>query len=88
MKRNYVFVLLSILNFSPLFWQGSGNEIFAQQGVNGPKVVGAANTVVNEYTSITAFIPVASTSITVASSSLNVNGRFAGNLQPGDLIMI
>ncbi|MBI3509936.1 MAG: hypothetical protein HY064_04680, partial [Bacteroidetes bacterium] len=62
--------------------------LFSQQGIHGPKTVAAANTVVNEYTAITALIPAGSTSITVANSALNANGRFALPLQPGDLIML
>ncbi|HET6991836.1 MAG TPA: hypothetical protein VFJ43_10950, partial [Bacteroidia bacterium] len=80
MKRCYVFILTAAL-FCVF-------DLSAQQGVNGPKVVSAANTIVNEYTAITAFIPAGSTSLTVAASTLNANGRFATNLQAGDLIMI
>ncbi len=63
-------------------------NLFAQRGVHGPRVVTAANTVVNEYTAITTNSPATATSITVANSALNANGRFTGGLQPGDLIMI
>ncbi len=63
-------------------------SLFAQQGVHGPRTVNAANTIVNEYTSLTASVASGSTSITVANSTLNANGRFATALQPGDLIMI
>jgi len=62
--------------------------LFAQQGVHGPRTVSAANTIVNEYTAVTANITPGATSITVANSALNSNGRFALPLQPGDLIMI
>ncbi|MGL5890215.1 MAG: hypothetical protein ACRC3B_10035, partial [Bacteroidia bacterium] len=60
----------------------------AQQGVHGPRTVTAANTIVNEYTPLTANAAAASTIITVTNSTLNGNGRFAANLAPGDLIMI
>jgi gliding motility-associated-like protein len=80
MKRLYV----SIFCFG-IF---SALPICAQQGLHGPRTVTAANTVVNEYTAITAFIPGGSTSITVANSALNANGRFSGALQAGDLIML
>ncbi len=81
MKR--IFTNLSIALF---FLSNLAN---AQQGVHGPRTVSAANTIVNEYTSVTApFTAAGSTSITVANSALNANGRFALGLQPGDLIMI
>jgi gliding motility-associated-like protein len=60
----------------------------AQQGKNGTVTVGAANTIVNEYTRLTANVGIGATSISVANSALNANGRFTANLQPGDLIMI
>lgn len=60
----------------------SAFNLFAQQGVHGPRTVTAANTIVNEYTTVTAAIGLNSTSITVANSALNGNGRFPGNLQP------
>jgi hypothetical protein len=63
-------------------------SIFAQQGVHGPRTITAANTIVNEYTAVTANITAGSTTITVANSALNANGRFTGNLAAGDLIMI
>jgi gliding motility-associated-like protein len=76
---------LTIIYLPALFFAQSG---FAQQGIHGPRTVTAANTIVNEYTAITAFITAGSTSITVANSTLNANGRFTSGLQPGDLIMI
>jgi gliding motility-associated-like protein len=61
---------------------------YAQQGVHGPRTVTALNTVVNEYTTLTASAFVGATTLTVGNSSLNANGRFASNLVPGDMIMI
>ncbi|TND01567.1 MAG: Protein containing PKD domain, partial [Bacteroidetes bacterium] len=61
---------------------------FAQRGVHGPRTVTAANTIVNEYTALTANAAAGATSISVANSALNANGRFTGNLVPGDLIII
>ncbi len=80
MKRSYVSVLLTALLFS--FF------LNAQQGIHGPRTVTAANTIVNEYTAVTANVLAGSTTITVANSALNANGRFTGNLAPGDMIMI
>lgn len=62
--------------------------VYAQRGKHGAKVVSAANTIVNEYTTLTADITSGATSLTVASSNLNTNGRFSGSLAAGDLIMI
>jgi gliding motility-associated-like protein len=80
LKRNYILVLF--------FTVALAANLFAQQGINGALTVSAANTVVNEYTVITAFTPAGSTTIPVTASTLNANGRFPGNLQPGDLIML
>ncbi|MGL5890338.1 MAG: hypothetical protein ACRC3B_10655, partial [Bacteroidia bacterium] len=60
----------------------------AQQGIHGPRTVTAANTIVNEYTPLTANAAAASTIISVTNSTLNGNGRFTANLAPGDLVMI
>ncbi len=62
--------------------------VFAQQGKNGPRIVTAANTIVNEYTGLTASVASGGTIISVTNSTLNGNGRFTTSLQPGDLIMI
>jgi gliding motility-associated-like protein len=80
MKRFFTILFLPALFFA--------QSAFAQQGIHGPRTVTAANTIVNEYTAITAFIAAGSTSITVSNSALNANGRFAAALQPGDLIML
>ena len=61
---------------------------FAQRGKNGPRVVAAANTIVNEYTTLTANASAGASTISVTASGLNTNGRFTGNLQAGDLILI
>ncbi|MFL5763980.1 MAG: PKD domain-containing protein [Bacteroidia bacterium] len=62
----------------------------AQRGIDGNKTVNAANTIVNEYTTLTVNAAAGATTITVAASGLNANTRFgAGNtLAAGDLIMI
>ncbi|MGD0711169.1 MAG: hypothetical protein ABR968_08285, partial [Bacteroidales bacterium] len=61
---------------------------FAQRGKNGAKTVTAANTVVNEYTTLNTDATAGATSITVANSGLNSNSRFPTTLSAGDLILI
>jgi gliding motility-associated-like protein len=61
---------------------------FAQRGKNGALTVTAANTIVNEYTNVTANATAGGFTITVASSTLNANGRFSSGLSAGDLVMI
>jgi len=61
---------------------------FAQRGKDGPRTVSAANTLVNEYTTLTTNAVAGTASVTVAISTLNANGRFTANLAAGDLIMI
>ena len=61
---------------------------FAQRGKEGVKVISAANTIVNEYTTLNSDGIVGSNSINVASSSINSNNRFASALTAGDLILI
>lgn len=63
---------------------------FSQRGIDGNKIINAAGTIVNEYTTLTADATSGATTITVAASGLNANSRFgAGNsLAAGDLIMI
>jgi len=61
--------------------------LFAQRAKNGNLTV-SSSVKVNEYTYLTANAPAGTNVITVASSTLNSNNRFSGNLTPGDLIMI
>jgi gliding motility-associated-like protein len=61
---------------------------FSQKGKNGALTVTAANTRINEFTALTANANVGNTTISVAASSLNANGRFSANLAAGDLVMI
>jgi gliding motility-associated-like protein len=61
--------------------------LFAQQGKDGSPTI-TTSVEVNEYTYLTANAIAGSTTITVASSTLNAHGRFSGNLVAGDLIMI
>lgn len=63
-------------------------SVFAQQGKHGTATISSLNTVVNEYTILTADASAGATTIQVNNSALNVNGRFSGPLQPGDLLFI
>ncbi|MFZ5555034.1 MAG: gliding motility-associated C-terminal domain-containing protein [Bacteroidota bacterium] len=64
------------------------SSVFSQRGKDGARTVSVANTIVNEYTNLTADATAGNLSITVAASGLNANGRFSGNLAAGDLILI
>ncbi|HNW98140.1 MAG TPA: gliding motility-associated C-terminal domain-containing protein [Bacteroidales bacterium] len=74
-------LILSLFIFSSFF-------CFSQRSKDGSKTITAANTVVNEYTSLTSNANAGATSISVAASGLNSNNRFSGSLSAGDLIMI
>ncbi len=67
---------------------GISKSTKAAQGMHGIKTVSAANSILNEYTTLTANAAAGATTITVTSSSLNANGRFASSLLPGELVMI
>ena len=60
----------------------------AQQGKNGAQTITGINTVLNEYTYLTADANSAHASISVNNSFLNSHSRFAQPLSAGDLIMI
>lgn len=75
------FLLLVGLLFT---WMGA----LGQAGKDGAKTITAANTVVNEYTTLTADAVAGSTAIAVANATLNVAGLFSAPLAAGDLIMI
>jgi gliding motility-associated-like protein len=64
------------------------NSFFAQRGKHGAVVFSTPSSTVNEYTALTANAVAGTNIISVANSNLNANGRFAGNLQVGDLVMI
>jgi len=83
MNRTFFFIFLSII----LIFSKNAS---AQRGKNGAKTVTAVNTIVNEYTVLTADAASGSASVTVASNTLNNNNRFGtGNiLAAGDLIFI
>jgi gliding motility-associated-like protein len=63
-------------------------NLFSQKGKNLALNVSTANTRINEFTALTANAAAGSSTITVASSSLNANARFTSTLTPGDLVMI
>lgn len=77
---------IRIFIFSLLVCSSFGG--YAQRQKDGNKVINAANTIVNEYTTLSADAAAGATTISVASSNLNANGRFSAALAPGDLIMI
>lgn len=63
------------------------SSALAQKSKHLDKTI-ASTEVVNEYTSLSADANAGDAIINVASSSLNDNGRFATNLETGDLIFI
>ena len=71
-----------------LFYICCGSTVFAQRGKDGAKTISTANTVVNEYTVLSADANVGATTIQVANNGLNANNRFSTSLTAGDLIMI
>ncbi len=60
---------------------------FSQFAKDGDVTI-SNNSIVNEYTFLTANVNIGSTSITVNNSALNSNGIFSSNLSSGDLILI
>ncbi|MEI6123092.1 MAG: Ig-like domain-containing protein [Bacteroidota bacterium] len=80
MKRVFILFLLYFVLFN--------FNSFAQRGKNGAKTVTAINTIVNEYTALSANATAGVTSISVLSNTLNANGRFTSSLAQGDLIFI
>ncbi len=73
---------------APAVWLLGMSDALAQQGKAGAVNIPIANAIANEYTSVTANVAAGATSITVADNVLNANGRFAGALAPGDLVML
>jgi gliding motility-associated-like protein len=60
---------------------------FGQVGKDGAVTISSSSTI-NEYTTLNVDASSGTTSLSVLSSNLNANSRFAGNLQAGDLILI
>ncbi|HRE75171.1 MAG TPA: gliding motility-associated C-terminal domain-containing protein [Flavobacteriales bacterium] len=72
-----------------LGFQLSFSEANAQRGIKGNVTISTANTIVNEYTRLTANAVSGSTSITVLDNTLDsVAARFTTPLAAGDLIFI
>lgn len=80
-KINMRFTFLSLAFFLT-------TSLFAQRGKQGNLTVNSANTIVNEYTTLTADVAQGAFNIQVAASGLNTNSRFPNTLQPGDLVVI
>ncbi len=75
------FFLITLFFILPLISAGA-------PGMHGVKVVSAPNAILNEFTNLSTNTSAGAVSISVASSSLNSNSRFGGNLVAGELIMI
>ena len=67
---------------------GTSEETLANPGKDGSKTITTSNTIVNEYTTLTSNASSGSTTLNVAASTLNANGRFSGSLAAGDLVLI
>src|SRR6185436_1977632 len=65
---------------------GTPKETKAALGMHGAKTVSTTNVILNEFTTLTSNASAGSTSISVASSSLNANSRFSGSLSAGELV--
>jgi len=61
---------------------------FSQPGKDGAKTIAGANSIINEYTSLTADAAAGSSLVTVSQPGLNTNSRFPAVLSAGDLVMI
>ncbi|MCB0396547.1 MAG: gliding motility-associated C-terminal domain-containing protein [Flavobacteriales bacterium] len=72
------FVCWCLLSFS----------VFGQRGKDGTRSVTTPNTIVNEFTALTADASTGDLIINVLNSGLNANGRFNAPLAAGDLVMI
>jgi hypothetical protein len=63
-------------------------EAVAGPGMLGEKTITAGQSILNEFTTVTEDVKAGSTQINVDDNILNSHGRFAGNLQSGELVMI
>jgi hypothetical protein len=86
----WAFSLATVAAAVAFLWNNLGEQevALANPGKNGARTITAANTIVNEYTTLSSNVSAGATSLSVTSSSLNANGRFSGNLSSGDLILI
>ncbi len=81
--------LCGYLNYSIVSWLLLLPVIaVSQPGFHGAATIATPNTIVNEYTSLTTDAATGATFVTVSSSALNSNSRFAGALQAGELVML
>lgn len=81
MNLSQFYKLFVVVVFAPLF-------TFSQRGKDAAyNTVSGLNTIVNTYTTLTANATAGSNSITVNNNAMS-GGAFAGNLAPGDLILI
>ena len=72
-----------------LLLAGTGRQqAAAQAGKNGAGTIATTGAILNEYTALTANAAMGATTITVAASTLNANGRFAAPLATGDLLLL
>ncbi|MCX6275853.1 MAG: T9SS type A sorting domain-containing protein [Bacteroidetes bacterium] len=67
---------------------GTSQKVQAGTGMHGVGSVTLGNTILNEFTTLTADVSAGATQISVASNSINANGRFSTSLETGSLIMI
>ncbi|CAN5563839.1 hypothetical protein BH11BAC1_BH11BAC1_04170 [soil metagenome] len=67
---------------------GTSQKVIAGTGMHGACTVTSANTILNEFTTLTADVSAGASQISVASSTINSNGRFTAGLEAGSLIMI
>ncbi|MCX6291933.1 MAG: T9SS type A sorting domain-containing protein [Bacteroidetes bacterium] len=95
LKSSFRIILFSglaiVMIFSILFIYnmiGTSKKSMAELGKHGSITVSTANTILNEFTTLSSNASTGATSITVAASSMNANGRFSGSLSVGELIMI
>nr|MBA3900856.1 PKD domain-containing protein [Bacteroidota bacterium] len=61
---------------------------YSQKGKDGNKIITTANSIVNEFTTLTANANAGTNNLSVTDNSLNNNGVFNGPLAAGDLLMI
>ena len=60
---------------------------YSQKSKDGSKTISGSE-IVNEYTHLTSDVSAGGTTIDVANSTLNSNGRFSGGLEKGDLLFV
>lgn len=67
---------------------GTAENAAAGTGSEGDKTITHANTIVNDFTTLTTDASAGASQIVVSDNTINVKGRFTGDLEPGALIMI